>query len=47
MAFTAVSSLTPILEKQDTKVIEKKDPNPDDDCPCGSGKKFKDCCGKK
>ena len=36
-----------ILEKQDTKVIEKNDPNPDDDCPCGSGKKFKDCCGKK
>ncbi|MDW7733242.1 MAG: SEC-C metal-binding domain-containing protein [Methanolobus sp.] len=25
----------------------KKTPAPDDACPCGSGKKFKDCCGKK
>ncbi|MGQ9690752.1 MAG: SEC-C metal-binding domain-containing protein, partial [Thermoproteota archaeon] len=20
---------------------------PDDPCPCGSGEKYKDCCGKK
>ncbi|MFZ3166953.1 MAG: SEC-C metal-binding domain-containing protein [Candidatus Methanoperedens sp.] len=25
----------------------KKTPAPNDACPCGSGKKFKDCCGKK
>ena len=22
-------------------------PNPNDKCPCGSGKMYKDCCGKK
>ncbi|WP_442886451.1 SEC-C metal-binding domain-containing protein [Candidatus Binatus sp.] len=21
-------------------------PNPNDKCPCGSGKVYKDCCGK-
>jgi uncharacterized protein YecA (UPF0149 family) len=21
-------------------------PNPNDKCPCGSGKAYKDCCGK-
>ncbi|MEM1548274.1 MAG: SEC-C metal-binding domain-containing protein [Thermoproteota archaeon] len=24
-----------------------KKPKPDDPCACGSGKKYKDCCGKK
>ncbi|MEM2088286.1 MAG: SEC-C metal-binding domain-containing protein [Thermoproteota archaeon] len=24
-----------------------KKPKPDDPCTCGSGKKYKDCCGKK
>jgi len=39
-----------ILEKETPITLEKKeekDPNPDDDCPCGSKKKCKDCCGKK
>jgi hypothetical protein len=22
-------------------------PNPNDKCPCGSGKAYKDCCGKQ
>ncbi|MBI4345200.1 MAG: SEC-C metal-binding domain-containing protein [Candidatus Hydrothermarchaeota archaeon] len=21
------------------------EPKPDDPCPCGSGRKYKDCCG--
>jgi len=25
---------------------EEKKPKPNDKCPCGSGKKYKDCCGK-
>jgi preprotein translocase subunit SecA len=25
----------------------EKKTKPDDPCPCGSGKKYKDCCGKK
>jgi uncharacterized protein YchJ len=24
----------------------KEMPNPNDKCPCGSGKVYKDCCGK-
>ncbi|MBI4284847.1 MAG: SEC-C domain-containing protein [Chloroflexi bacterium] len=24
----------------------KQAPKPDDPCPCGSGKPYKDCCGK-
>jgi uncharacterized protein YchJ len=24
----------------------RKNPRPDDVCPCGHGKRFKDCCGK-
>ena len=24
----------------------KATPKPDDPCPCGSGKPYKDCCGK-
>lgn len=28
-------------------VPAKTEPRPDDKCPCGSGKAFKDCCGKK
>ena len=41
-----------ILEKEcpaitTTPVVEKQEPNPDDDCPCGSGKKYCECCGKK
>ncbi|MBE0519942.1 SEC-C domain-containing protein [Candidatus Bathyarchaeota archaeon] len=25
---------------------KKKTTKPDDPCPCGSGEKYKDCCGK-
>ncbi|UCF59190.1 MAG: SEC-C domain-containing protein [Candidatus Bathyarchaeota archaeon] len=25
---------------------KKKTTQPDDPCPCGSGKKYKDCCEK-
>lgn len=29
-----------------TPVIAPKTPGRNDPCPCGSGKKFKNCCGK-
>ena len=29
-----------------TPIINKKNVNRNDPCPCGSGKKFKKCCGK-
>ncbi len=29
-----------------TPIIKDKMPNRNDPCPCGSGKKFKNCCGK-
>ena len=32
------------LKKQPKKV--KKEPGRNDPCPCGSGKKYKHCCGK-
>lgn len=32
-------------EKKKPKVINKK-PGPNDPCPCGSGKKYKKCCGR-
>ncbi|MFQ5924460.1 MAG: SEC-C metal-binding domain-containing protein [Dehalococcoidia bacterium] len=25
--------------------MAKEAPKPDDPCPCGSGKQYKDCCG--
>ncbi len=28
-------------------VVKKSAPNPNDPCPCGSGKKYKKCCGLK
>ena len=28
-------------------VVKKSDPGPNDPCPCGSGKKYKKCCGLK
>lgn len=27
--------------------MDEMKPNPDDLCPCGSGEKYKDCCGKE
>ncbi len=30
-----------------TPTVKKKEPSPNDPCPCGSGKKYKKCCGLK
>lgn len=27
--------------------VKEKTPGPNDPCPCGSGKKYKKCCGAK
>ena len=35
------------IEVQKTVVNDQKSPGRNDDCPCGSGKKYKQCCGKK
>ncbi|MBR6006471.1 MAG: SEC-C domain-containing protein, partial [Clostridia bacterium] len=32
-------------EKKKPKIVNKK-PGPNDPCPCGSGKKYKKCCGR-
>ena len=32
-------------EKKKPKLVDKK-PGPNDPCPCGSGKKYKKCCGR-
>ena len=32
-------------EKKKPKIVGKK-PGPNDPCPCGSGKKYKKCCGR-
>ena len=34
------------VRKQETVVKEKEGPRRNDLCPCGSGKKYKNCCGK-
>lgn len=39
-----IVELTTILEKPSTQTVEKT-PNRNDPCSCGSGKKFKKCCG--
>ena len=33
-------------EVSHTPIVKDKMPNRNDPCPCGSGKKFKNCCGK-
>jgi len=33
-------------EGNNTKIINKKNVGRNDSCPCGSGKKYKNCCGK-
>ena len=33
-------------ERENNKVNEKKKIGRNDPCPCGSGKKYKNCCGK-
>ena len=34
------------LEEEKTELTQKKKPARNDPCPCGSGKKYKQCCGK-
>lgn len=33
--------------KEKTPSKKMNEIKPDDPCPCGSGKKYKDCCGKE
>jgi SWIM/SEC-C metal-binding protein len=40
-----ISDLTILLNPVKTRVAEKKESR-NDPCPCGSGKKYKKCCGK-
>ena len=39
------SSFKPLVKGAGAKVVTKKT-KPNDPCPCGSGKKYKKCCGK-
>ena len=34
-------------QKSSTTVVKPDKVYPNDPCPCGSGKKYKKCCGKK
>lgn len=34
-------------QKSSTTIVKDKKVYPNDPCPCGSGKKYKKCCGKK
>ena len=34
-------------QKSSTTIIKETKVYPNDPCPCGSGKKYKKCCGKK
>ena len=34
-------------QKQSGTIVKEKEPGRNDPCPCGSGKKYKHCCGKK
>ena len=52
--FTPVNRRTDLFDKpkkekievQKTVINENKEPGRNDACPCGSGKKYKNCCGK-
>ena len=35
------------IQKPSTTVVKEAKVYPNDPCPCGSGKKYKKCCGKK
>ncbi len=40
--------IDPSTPKGPTKpIVKNKEPRPNDPCPCGSGKKYKNCCGKR
>ena len=43
-AVESISDLTVLLNTQDTVKVDKV-PGRNDPCVCGSGKKFKKCCG--
>jgi preprotein translocase subunit SecA len=45
MADISMTHLDPNAEPEEKTVVEKKIPR-NDPCPCGSGKKYKQCCGK-
>ena len=32
--------------KRSKTVVKEKEPGRNDPCPCGSGKKYKKCCGR-
>ena len=34
-------------QKASTTIVKEAKVYPNDPCPCGSGKKYKKCCGKK
>jgi preprotein translocase subunit SecA len=34
------------VEKKNTPITADKKPKRNDPCPCGSGKKYKNCCGQ-
>ncbi len=34
-------------QKASTTIVKEEKIYPNDPCPCGSGKKYKKCCGKK
>ncbi|MDE6702016.1 MAG: SEC-C domain-containing protein, partial [Acetatifactor sp.] len=34
-------------QKSSTTIVKEAKVYPNDPCPCGSGKKYKKCCGKK
>jgi uncharacterized protein YecA (UPF0149 family) len=40
------AGISVISEKQET-ITKPKKVYPNDPCPCGSGKKYKKCCGRK
>jgi SWIM/SEC-C metal-binding protein len=43
-AVESIGALTTLLNKQATVVLDKT-PTRNDPCSCGSGKKYKKCCG--
>jgi preprotein translocase subunit SecA len=34
------------MNKKSKTVVKEKEPGRNDPCPCGSGKKYKKCCGR-
>lgn len=38
--------IIPTVKTEDQQIKKKKKIYPNEDCPCGSGKKYKKCCGK-